>query len=176
LLSVAAPEINPVLQARFAHEAEVVQFAFDPSGKNLLSASADGTVKLWTLPDLRLVADWPGHREVASGIVWVDGFVATTLEGSLDRYAAQVAPVTAGKGPAAAKQATVATGTMSMAEEKEQSGPQPVVLPVTIKGRIERRWGRRRIPVRSKSRSGVDHRGHGGSEQVPIGFQNRGGH
>jgi len=138
LLSVDTPEINPVLQARFSHEAEVVQFAFDPAGKQLLSASADGTVKLWTLPELRLVADWPGHHEVASGIAWVDGFVATTLEGSVDRYAAEATGSTAGKASSLTKPVAVATGAMTMAAETEETGPQPVVLPVTVKGRIER--------------------------------------
>ena len=40
------PAINPLLVARFAHEADIVQLAFDTTGK-LFSASIDLTIKAW---------------------------------------------------------------------------------------------------------------------------------
>ncbi len=47
VVSREQPAINPLLIARYAHEADIVQLAFLSDGR-LLSASTDRTVKLWS--------------------------------------------------------------------------------------------------------------------------------
>ncbi len=47
VISREQPAINPLLIARYAHEADIVQLAFLADGR-LLSASADRSIKLWS--------------------------------------------------------------------------------------------------------------------------------
>ncbi|MDP6680051.1 MAG: hypothetical protein QGG72_14300, partial [Verrucomicrobiota bacterium] len=44
--------INPLERIRFAHEDEITDLAIAPSGMLLATASADRTVKVWSLPGL----------------------------------------------------------------------------------------------------------------------------
>lgn len=46
VVSRTEPAINPLLEARFAHEADILQLAFDDKHR-LISTSSDLTVKLW---------------------------------------------------------------------------------------------------------------------------------
>ena len=41
------PEINPMVIARFAHEAPIIRLAFTPDGSKLVSLAEDRTVKVW---------------------------------------------------------------------------------------------------------------------------------
>jgi mono/diheme cytochrome c family protein len=138
LLSKDDPAINPVLEARFAHEAEVVQFGFDPKGSRLLSASADGSVKLWSLPSLQPLSDSGPQEEVVSGIAWTgNGFIASTLQGALARYAAETGPSPRGTvGQSLTAIVPTASGTLNAIDETEQPSPQPVTLPAVVKGSI----------------------------------------
>lgn len=138
LLSKETPEINPVIEARFAHEAEVVQFAFDPKGSRLLSASADGSVKLWTLPGLQPLSDSGAQGQVVAGIGWVgNGFISASMGGDLVRHAmTAVAPPGSTRGPGLASAVPPPVREPTQAEEVEQPTPQAVTLPTIIKGAI----------------------------------------
>lgn len=47
LLSIDAPQINPVLYARFAHEGAVTQLGFTPDGKSLITVGEERAIKVW---------------------------------------------------------------------------------------------------------------------------------
>lgn len=44
-----------------AHSDAVYSLAFSPDGKLLASGSADGSIKLWTMPEAKLIRSLPGH-------------------------------------------------------------------------------------------------------------------
>lgn len=56
---------NPILYARFAHEAPILQLAYSPDGSLLVSASEDRRVKVWEtttyteVAELERQLDWP---------------------------------------------------------------------------------------------------------------------
>ncbi len=83
LLSKNKPRINPVVHARFAHEGDIVKAAVSRDGRWLASASEDGTIKLWTLPDLtqrKLIGD---QSDLVSGLAFApDG--STLAVGRMD--------------------------------------------------------------------------------------------
>jgi hypothetical protein len=54
LVSIDQPAINPIREARFAHEGAVLGIRVSRDGRWLMSVGQDGTVKQWTTPDLRL--------------------------------------------------------------------------------------------------------------------------
>ena len=47
LLSIDAPQINPILYARFAHEGAVTQLGFTPDGKALVTLGEERAIKVW---------------------------------------------------------------------------------------------------------------------------------
>lgn len=52
LLSMEKPRINPLVHARFAHEAGITQLALTSDGRTLVSMSEDRLIKTWALPAL----------------------------------------------------------------------------------------------------------------------------
>ena len=62
--------INPLVQVRFVHEDEITDLTIDPSGKLLATASADRTVKVWSLPGLEPLQTIGNQADVVSALVF----------------------------------------------------------------------------------------------------------
>ena len=62
--------INPLERVRFAHEDEITDLALDPSGTRLATASADRTVKVWSLPTLEPLQTIGSQPDVVSALVF----------------------------------------------------------------------------------------------------------
>ena len=69
-LSKNKPQINPLVLVRFAHEDEITTLAISPSGTRIASASADLTVKTWSLPDLRMIQTFADQPDVVSALAF----------------------------------------------------------------------------------------------------------
>lgn len=59
---------NPLQNACFAHEAAIVQLAFTPNAKYLVSSSEDRTIKVWDPQDFRQVATYNDQPDVCAAI------------------------------------------------------------------------------------------------------------
>ncbi len=62
--------INPLERIRFAHEDEITDLAIAPSGMLLATASADRTVKVWSLPGLEPLQTIGSQPDVVSALVF----------------------------------------------------------------------------------------------------------
>ncbi|MBK27618.1 MAG: hypothetical protein CMO77_02170 [Verrucomicrobiales bacterium] len=62
--------INPLAQVRFVHEDEITDLTIDPSGELLATASADRTVKVWSLPGLEPLQTIGNQEDVVSALVF----------------------------------------------------------------------------------------------------------
>jgi WD40 repeat protein len=70
--SKTTPKINPVLEARFAHESPITELLLDDQANLVVSAAGDGSVKSWSLPTLEPVNVWPKDKP-ASFVARVHG-------------------------------------------------------------------------------------------------------
>lgn len=86
LVSREKPRINPMEQARFAHEDDIVAMAISPDGKRLVSSSVDLTLKSWSLPDLQPLEAFARQPELTSALAFsdADNLVAARMDGSLE--------------------------------------------------------------------------------------------
>lgn len=75
-VSREAPALNPVVTARFAHEAGIVSMVLSRDGRHLVTGAIDRSLKQWRLPELQEVASWSGQSDVAA---------ALAMDGSGDR-------------------------------------------------------------------------------------------
>ena len=144
-VSRARPKINPVLHARFAHEAAIVAMAISDDGKHLATASEDHSVKLWRLPELQQVRAWENQEDIPVTLAFGAG--GDLLAGSMDG-AVRAFPFTAGQGEAMSgpeettKPAEVVGripegGERNLIEIDETAAIQTASLPFQVKGRIE---------------------------------------
>ncbi len=75
------PDINPMLIAKYAHEAEVLKLELASNGQ-LLSCSTDGVAKLWSTDGLTQLGTFEQISEVPSGLcVSETGAMAAALVG-----------------------------------------------------------------------------------------------
>ena len=94
LVSREKPEINPLLVARFAHDAPLVQMAFTADGKTLVTTAEDRTVKLWDAATFESRAALEAQPDVASALALSPNsqeLVVGRMNGTLQAY-----PVTQG--------------------------------------------------------------------------------
>lgn len=101
LVSIDKPQLNPLLQARFAHEGDIVGLALSPDGTLLLSSSSDLTLRAWTLPSIDPLETLEPQSDVAAAIAAVPGtsqLLAARMDGSLAFYKlpTSAGPATAG--------------------------------------------------------------------------------
>jgi len=52
------------------HEGEVLSAAFSPNGSYLVTASADGTARLWDTASGELLFTLEGHTDEVLGVAW----------------------------------------------------------------------------------------------------------
>ena len=64
------PQINPLVRVRFAHKDEITDIAINSDGTKVASASADRTVKVWSLPDLKLLQTFADQTDVVSALAF----------------------------------------------------------------------------------------------------------
>jgi hypothetical protein len=148
LVSTDKPSINPLLEARFAHEGDIVRLAITRDGRQLVSSGADLSVKFWSLPDLTPLTVIDGQPDIAAalapgadGAVWIG-----RLDGSLARVESP-APVRPGAGSITATSSAPAfvenpgaIEPVEIIESEPNNGPataQEVALPALIKGMIQ---------------------------------------
>jgi WD40 repeat protein len=80
LAAVASPGAPPTLvrlDALLGHPATVIDVAFDPSGKRLATAAADGTVRVWDLATRKLLHTVRHGRDATSVAYAPDGTLAS---------------------------------------------------------------------------------------------------
>lgn len=89
LLSVDKPQINPLVQAKFAHEGDVVRLALAGDGKTLVSSSSDLTVKAWSLPRVEQIAVLGQQSDVGAALAVETGaqkVLVARMDGSMESY------------------------------------------------------------------------------------------
>ncbi|MDG2123666.1 MAG: hypothetical protein P8J87_08215, partial [Verrucomicrobiales bacterium] len=88
-VSKTTPALNPLLHARFAHEAPVTGLALSPDGRTLVSTSDDLTLKSWSLPDLILTKTFPAQPDLTSDLTFTGPTTFTTarLDGTTTTFA-----------------------------------------------------------------------------------------
>ncbi|MEZ6151679.1 MAG: WD40 repeat domain-containing protein [Pirellulaceae bacterium] len=137
IVSHDQPAINPLLVARYAHEAEIVQLAFVDQ-QRLLSSSTDKTVKLWdfkqisgletvaNLSDVPVGLCLPGASLDGASVVQIDA-LRLPLKPTSPQPSRSTAAATA---PATETPATE-TDTATIAELATQRPPSPAVADQT---------------------------------------------
>ncbi len=141
-VSKTAPKLNPLLQARFGHEDDIVDLAVSPDGKQLVTTSADRSLKLWSLPAVEIVKDFGPQSDVLAVLAFAgknDTLFASRLDGSQERLplAGIAAPAHAStKAKAVAAAATdVEVKTLMLAEATSGTNPK-LVRRSEAKGKI----------------------------------------
>lgn len=90
---------NPMRFARFAHDAAIVEVAFNADGTRLASSAEDGTVKLWDAESFGPLKTLPDQSDWVAGLTFSAdgrGLWLGRLDGSLEKV--DVGDVTAPRG------------------------------------------------------------------------------
>ncbi len=80
------PRINPMIQARFAHEGPILRLAFTSDGTRLVTVGEDRGIKVWDTRDYRELKVWADQPEVAMTLALAGddrGFLVGRMDGSL---------------------------------------------------------------------------------------------
>ncbi|MDG2185076.1 MAG: PA14 domain-containing protein [Mariniblastus sp.] len=86
-VSKEKPQVNPMVLVRFAHEQEITDLVIHPQGTMLASASADRTVTVWSLPELKILQTFPDQSDVVSALAFApagDSLWVGRMDGSQD--------------------------------------------------------------------------------------------
>jgi hypothetical protein len=145
-ISKDKPRINPMVQARFAHEGPIVRLAFTPDGARLISLAEDRTIKLWETAGYTELQMWGGQPDVAAALA-VGGEGATfrvgRMDGSLSVYSlpARTAAAAQEHAPAPAEVAADRTSAPldRLSEREPNNTPADataVEVPVELSGAI----------------------------------------
>ena len=90
LVSRETPALNPVVTARFAHDAGIVSMALSRDGRHLVTGAIDRSLKQWRLPELQEVASWTGQPDMAAALAMPgsgDRVLAARMDGSVETLA-----------------------------------------------------------------------------------------
>ena len=90
LVSRETPALNPVVTARFAHDAGIVSMALSRDGRHLVTGAIDRSLKQWRLPELQEVASWTGQPDMAAALAMNgsgDRVLAARMDGSVETLA-----------------------------------------------------------------------------------------
>ena len=142
--------INPLERVRFAHEDEITDLAIDPSGKRLATASADRTVKVWSLPALEPLQTIGSQADVVSALVFsADGQALQVgrMDGSTEKIALRLAKRTDSLAKADAEAKSIETSKaepIELAEKEPNNIPAEataITLPAVLTGMIHGEQG-----------------------------------
>ena len=147
-VSKSAPELNPLLEARFGHEDAIVELAISPDGTQLATTSADRALKLWSLPNLEAVKDLGPQSDVLAVVAFEDKghtLFVSRLDGSSESIGlvpriridpdAKTGASLMRRAPAVSQSSAAEGATLALAEAA--SGPNPrLVRRSEVKGRI----------------------------------------
>ena len=142
--------INPLERVRFAHEDEITDLAIDPSGTRLATASADRTVKVWSLPALEPLQTIGSQADVVSALVFsADGQALHVgrMDGSTEKIALRLAKRTDSLAKANAKAKSIETSQaepIELAEKEPNNIPAEataITLPAVLTGMIHGKNG-----------------------------------
>jgi hypothetical protein len=89
-VSRETPALNPVVTARFAHDAGIVSMALSRDGRHLVTGAIDRSLKQWRLPELQEVASWTGQPDMAAALAMNgsgDRVLAARMDGSVETLA-----------------------------------------------------------------------------------------
>jgi hypothetical protein len=139
-----APGLNPMIHARFAHEAPISGMALSADGRHLLSTAADRSAKLWTLPELELRHAYDPQPDIAPVALAIPGkneFFVARLDGSTGEL-----PLLGSVQPAApatdiASRFVPSGELKSYTEAEPNDAPanaQPITIPAEVGGAISR--------------------------------------
>src|SRR5262249_28457677 len=95
-ISKDKPRINPMVQARFAHEGPIVRLAFTPDGTRLVSLAGDRTIKPWETAGYPELEMWGNQPDVAVALAMTGkgtSFRVGRMDGSLAAYPLPARPV-----------------------------------------------------------------------------------
>jgi hypothetical protein len=146
------PRINPMVQARFAHEGPIVRLAFTPDGKRLVSVGEDRAIKLWETAGYTELAMWGEQPDVAAALaIAADGrsFRVGRMDGSLAAYSLPAPTAQTASEPAPAPAGADAASTDAplgrLSEHESNNTPAdatavevPAILSGTIAGKDQR--------------------------------------
>src|SRR4030095_3332927 len=68
---LVVPQTDPT--GSVGHTNMVWQTAWSPDGKRLASCSTDGTIKIWAVPERRLLRTLTGHDGIVIAVAWLPG-------------------------------------------------------------------------------------------------------
>ncbi len=145
-------QINPLIYARFAHEAPIVALEFSRDGGQLLSAAEDLSLKAWITPDYVQIYNYARQPDVISGIAVTDGdaFTVARMDGST-ATSKWIVPNQANRAVQVEENhAAVDVSEMNQVKEAEPNAddmPQLVSAPATIAGVVNAAGGEPDVDV-----------------------------
>lgn len=132
-VSKAVPKLNPLLQTKFGHEDDIVDLAVSLDGKQLVTTSADRSLKLWSLPAVEFVKDFGPQSDVLVVLAFSGkggNLFAARLDGSQERLTLPgvAAPAASASIPSliAPKAPDVEVETLKLAEVAAGTNPKLV--------------------------------------------------
>lgn len=148
-----APQINPLIHARFAHDAAVAKIALSPDGQRAISVGDDRVLKLWAMDDFTEIFAYNVQPDrIAAMAIAPNGreFVVGRFDGTLDTLdlvEKDVEKDTANPtSTTAIKTQPASTGPIENLTELEPNDEPTTAMPLggatTIAGVIERPEGR----------------------------------
>lgn len=144
-VSKNGPKINPMIQARFAHEGPVQRLAFADDGKKLFTIGNDLAVKLWDTSNYSELKLWSDRPEVAMAVAYAGpskSLFLGQMNGEVQRisWTAEELNAKPAQQVASIEPMPITATDMNATEEKEGNdtpeSAQKVVFPAKIKGTI----------------------------------------
>ena len=141
-MSKTKPRINPLVRVRFAHEDEITDLVISPNGQRLATASADRTVKLWSLPNLEPLQTFANQPDVASALAFAPdskSLFVGRMDGSAARLQLKAAAAQSVVPQAQPYTAIADSPTTELTEQEPNNAPKTAMaisIPAKISGVI----------------------------------------